>query len=52
MIVSFKSMGRALMVLAGLLLGVGLLVLFVINRQIPTHGETGPAIPTLTVIEV
>lgn len=40
------------MVLAGLLLGVGLLVLFVINRQIPTHGETRPAIPTLAVIEV
>ncbi len=52
MVIFIKSMGRALMVLAGVLLGVGLIVLFVTNRQIPTHGETAPAIPTLAVIEV
>lgn len=47
-----KRMGRALMILAGLLVGTGLIVLFMINRQTPTHGETAPTIPTLTVIEV
>jgi len=45
-------MGRALMILAGLLVGVGLIVLFVVNRQIPTHGETAPEVPALAVIEV
>jgi RND family efflux transporter MFP subunit len=49
---SLKGMRRALMILAGLVVGVGLIVLFVINRQIPTHGETAPAIPTLAVIDV
>jgi RND family efflux transporter MFP subunit len=47
-----RSMGRALMVLAGLLVGVGLIVLFVVNRQFPIHGETRPVPPTLAVIEV
>lgn len=52
MTVFFKSMGRGLMVLAGLLVGVALLVLFVVNRQIPTHGEVAQGVPALAVIEV
>jgi RND family efflux transporter MFP subunit len=46
---SFKRIGP---VLAGFVVGVGLIVLFVINRQIPTHGEAGPAVPSMAVIEV
>jgi len=40
------------MVLTGLLVGVGLFVLFVINRQMPTHGDTAPEVPAFSVIEV
>ncbi len=40
------------MILAGLAVGVGLIVLFMVNRQVPTHGEIAPEIPTLAVIEV
>jgi multidrug efflux pump subunit AcrA (membrane-fusion protein) len=52
MVASYRSIGRALTVFAGLLIGMGLIVLFVINRQIPTHGETAPKIPTLAIIEI
>lgn len=49
---SVERMGRALLVAAGLLVGAGLMALFVINRQAPTHGEIEPAVPKLRVIEV
>lgn len=40
------------MILAGLVVGVGLGALFVVNRQTPTHDETARLTPTLAVIEV
>ncbi|MDA3869542.1 MAG: efflux transporter periplasmic adaptor subunit, partial [Gammaproteobacteria bacterium] len=49
---SFKHIGRPLMVAGGLVVGVGLLALLMINRQVPMHGETGPSVPVLAVIEV
>ncbi|MDF1613869.1 efflux RND transporter periplasmic adaptor subunit [Desulfurivibrio dismutans] len=47
-----RPAGRLLPIAAGLLAGIGLLVLLVVNRQIPDHGETGPKVPTLAVIKV
>ncbi len=47
-----KRAGRTLLVLAGLVTGIALIVVFVTNRSIPTHGEKLPAVPTLAVIEV
>lgn len=48
----FSSMGRVFMVLLGLLVGVGLITLFIMNSQSPTHGEIDPVVPKLTVITV
>jgi RND family efflux transporter MFP subunit len=49
MTTSFRRVG---MVLAGLVVGVGLIVLFVVNRQIPTRGDAAREIPSLAFIEV
>jgi len=49
---SFKNKGRPLLALIGLLIGVGAIVLFMLNRQSPIHGESDPEAPTLTVITV
>jgi RND family efflux transporter MFP subunit len=49
---SFKNKGRSLLILIGLLIGVGLAVLFIVNRQSPMHGATEPDVPVLTVITV
>jgi RND family efflux transporter MFP subunit len=49
MAVSFKRWGP---VLAGLLVGLGLIVLFVLNRQVPIRGEAAREVPRLAVIEV
>ena len=38
--------------LAGLVTGMVLLVLLVVNRQLPEHGEIASPVPTLSVIEV
>jgi RND family efflux transporter MFP subunit len=40
------------MVLAGLVVGLGLIVLFVVNRQIPSHGDAAREVPSLAFIEV
>lgn len=47
-----RGKGRLLFIALGLLLGVGLVALFVANRQSPTHGEVDPVVPKLTVITV
>jgi len=47
-----RRSGRILLVVAGLVVGAGLLVLFIINRQAPTHGEVDPSLPKLSVITV
>ncbi len=39
-------------ILTGLIVGAGLLALFVANRQSPMHDQTAAILPTLTVIEV
>lgn len=52
MVVFFKGMRRGLLVLVGLLVGVALLALFLVNRQIPTHGEVAQQVPALAVMEV
>ncbi|MGM0639239.1 MAG: efflux RND transporter periplasmic adaptor subunit [Pseudomonadota bacterium] len=49
---TLKRMARVITVLAGLAVGIGLAVLFVVNRQTPTHGESVSAAPSLGVIEV
>jgi len=48
----FRQISRQATILAGLLVGLVLAALFVANRQAPTHGETPPRIPTLSIIEV
>ncbi len=48
----FNSMGRVFIVLFGLLVGVGLITLFIMNSQSPTHGEIEPVVPKLTVVTV
>ncbi|MEX0943805.1 MAG: efflux RND transporter periplasmic adaptor subunit [Pseudomonadales bacterium] len=40
------------LIAVGLIVGAGLLVLFVINRQTPSYGEIEPIVPALKVIEV
>ncbi|SCZ58398.1 efflux RND transporter periplasmic adaptor subunit [Thiohalomonas denitrificans] len=50
--VAFPRTRRAAVVLAGLTVGVVLAVVFVANRQAPTHGEIPPQVPVLSVIEV
>ncbi|MFO7785535.1 MAG: efflux RND transporter periplasmic adaptor subunit [Thermodesulfobacteriota bacterium] len=49
---SFKRIGRAITVLAGLAVGLGLAVLFVVNRQTPTQDDSASVVPNLAVIEV
>ncbi|MCF8063529.1 MAG: efflux RND transporter periplasmic adaptor subunit [Deltaproteobacteria bacterium] len=48
----YKRMGRAMTVPAGLAIGIGLAVLFVVNRQTPTHDDSASVVPSLAVIEV
>lgn len=48
----FRSRGRAFFIPLGLLVGVGLVVLFIMNSQSPTHGEIEAVVPKLTVITV
>lgn len=48
----FRHPGRVLPLLAGLAIGVSLIVLFVINSRAPTHENTAAHAPTLTVIEI
>ena len=43
---------RGMTVLAGLAIGIGLAVLFMMNRQTPTHDESVSAVPSLAVIAV
>ncbi|MDY6979842.1 MAG: efflux transporter periplasmic adaptor subunit [Pseudomonadota bacterium] len=43
---------RSKWVFGGLGMGVALLVLLVVNRQTPDHGDVEPRVPTLSVIEV
>jgi RND family efflux transporter MFP subunit len=52
MMAYFRRVRPAFTILAGLVAGVGLIALFVVNRQVPTHDETAPMVPTLAVIEV
>jgi multidrug efflux pump subunit AcrA (membrane-fusion protein) len=47
-----EALDRAKWLLAGLVAGIALLVLLVVNRQLPEHGEVAPRVPTLSVIEV
>jgi RND family efflux transporter MFP subunit len=46
-----RRLGRGLMVLAGVALGVALLVFFVANRQTPERSDTPPAPVAVAVIE-
>lgn len=48
----FNALQRSKWVLAGLGVGIALLVLLVVNRQTPDHGEVEPRVPTLSVIAV
>lgn len=48
----FKRVGRVMTVLAGLAVGIGLAVLFVVNRQAPVHDDAASVAPSLAVIEV
>lgn len=47
-----NAMQRSKWVLAGVGAGIALLVLLVVNRQLPEHGEVAPPVPTLSVIEL
>ncbi|MGC3872522.1 efflux RND transporter periplasmic adaptor subunit [Halomonas sp. GXIMD04776] len=42
---------RGLLVVSGLALGIGLIVILVLNRQAPSRSETTAGIPTVSVIE-
>ena len=46
-----NRLGRGLMVLAGVAVGVALLVLFVVNRQVPERSDTPPTPVAVRVIE-
>ena len=46
------GIGRIAMVLGGLVAGIVLLALFVVNRQTPARDETSLFVPSVTVIEV
>lgn len=43
-------MTRTTMVVIGLVVGIGLAVLLITNRQAPTHGDSAPPVSRLTVI--
>lgn len=43
---------RTLQILAGLALGILLAIMFLANRQAPTHGEAYTGVPAVSVIEV
>jgi RND family efflux transporter MFP subunit len=47
-----KNIKQVLPIVAGLLVGAGLLALFVANRQEPIHDQTAAIVPILTTIEV
>jgi RND family efflux transporter MFP subunit len=47
-----KNIKQILPIVAGLLVGAGLLALFVANRQEPIHDQTAAIVPILTTIEV
>lgn len=48
----FSSRRRVLFVPLGILVGAGLIALFIINSKSPTHGEIEPVVPKLNVITV
>lgn len=45
-----SNRGRLLFVPLGLLVGAGLIALFIVNSKSPTHGEIEPVVPKLSVI--
>lgn len=47
-----KRWGRGLLVALGLLIGIGLMVTFIMNRQAPQRDNIAAAAPTVGVIEV
>lgn len=46
-----RPLSRVFMVLAGLLLGIVLIVIFIMGRQSPSHSEHADGAPSLAVIE-
>ncbi|HZJ93435.1 MAG TPA: HlyD family efflux transporter periplasmic adaptor subunit [Thiopseudomonas sp.] len=47
-----KRRGRSLLVALGLLLGIGLMAIFILTRQAPQRDNTAFTVPTMSVIEV
>lgn len=47
-----KRRGRGLLVALGLLLGIGLLAIFILSRQAPQRNSAAVTAPTMSVIEV
>lgn len=47
-----RPLNRVILTLVGLLMGIVLLILFIMNREGPTHNELATGAPSLSIVEV